>query len=595
MVDFALLEQLQDRHNALQATLRHFEFISNATKVANSGSQNKRIQFEELARIVANWHQTSHSSVLNDFASKLVTDAFDPLYTPLSKDLDSLLTKCGWPGSTIKLAPASKQEIMSAFIGLVDLFDILVKSGTDASQFQQPLHIVFNEVLVHFKYHFYLQKSGTNRTDKPEWMLRYALKLIEDHGSFLEFLQDGLNEREENSIIVKTEYISFLMGFLKEKIQQQAFRMMGNPELFSHLVTEAMRFDKTMLKVHQYDGYIDGQTYRGRVTDVFVEESQLFQCWLDIEREAAFYRYSEIMKVDPWNPSLSSAGLVKHTNSSEKLVDLLAVITERYRSLPPQYQVAFFEVAQLSILSQYLTDAKVVLNNHQSTFDPNTKEGAFKRKLDRLTKVLYVAGSLEVVTDATNEWSEDILFLDMLKFYNPSFNSDSDPLLNSVFAGIEKEYSKVIEQIESVVAEDCLQEIVESMWQYDSKKWNASYIEEGDAVSVELTEALSHTKAFISLISQVLPRKLCKGLQRALLAQIMDRLLTRPVSKYTFSLQGALQLERDVSAFISYFPPSIVRQTAAVKKMRDTLHILVLSQEQLLSLHERLSAGIMQS
>ncbi|KAJ3082640.1 hypothetical protein HDU99_002055 [Rhizoclosmatium hyalinum] len=273
----------------------------------------------------------------------------------------------------------------------------LVDSATDLSK-ERETSIELERSKVLLEKQVKELNSRVFELEAPEWMLRYALKLIEDHGSFLEFLQDGLNEREENSIIVKTEYISFLMGFLKEKIQQQAFRMMGNPELFSHLVTEAMRFDKTMLKVHQYDGYIDGQTYRGRVTDVFVEESQLFQCWLDIEREAAFYRYSEIMKVDPWNPSLSSAGLVKHTNSSEKLVDLLAVITDYNLEL-------------------------------------------------RCCK----------------------LFLDMLKFYNPSFNSDSDPLLNSVFAGIEKEYSKVIEQIESVVAEDCLQEIVESMWQYDSK------------------------------------------------------------------------------------------------------------------------------
>ncbi|KAJ3017967.1 UNVERIFIED_CONTAM: hypothetical protein HDU68_011389 [Siphonaria sp. JEL0065] len=495
-------------------------------------------------------------------------------------ELDAVLTSIGWPATKLTLTPDLVSQFKYILLKLLSLYDLLSQAKVKLSHIQSPLHLVFREVLVHFKYHFYMKKS-TNRVDKPEWMLRYALKVTEDHGAFLDIVQDILNEQEKNQLSAKTEYIAFLMTFLKEKIQSQAFQLIDDSSLFSHLVTEAMRFDKTLDRVYNYGG--------NSLLAVFFEEPELFKCWLAIERDAALYRFTEIMAKDPYTVSLSSVGQVKHTSSSEKLVDLLAVITERYRGLPSQYQIAFFEELQVRILQTYLIEAKATLNKYQSNFVPSTAEEAMQKKLGNFENVLRVAGSLEVIVDILNEWSEDIVFLEMLKFSKSNdFNLGTNPLNHSVFSGISKDYTNVIGQIESIVSEDCLQLVVESMWLFDQRKWSGDSVHEGGSFSAELKDALNCIRSILALFNKCLPNKLCKGIHRALLVQLSERILIRPISKYNFSHLGALQLERDVAALISQFPATIVKQTKNVKRLHEALFVLVLDREEVVNLYHQL-------
>ncbi|KAJ3111834.1 hypothetical protein HK100_002540, partial [Physocladia obscura] len=44
---------------------------------------------------------------------------------------------------------------------------------------------------------------------------------------------------------------------------------------------------------------------------------------------------------------------------------------------------------------------------------------------------------------------------------------DGDPLLNSLFSSVHRDYGRVVEQIEDLVSDDCLQYVVESMWRFD--------------------------------------------------------------------------------------------------------------------------------
>ncbi|KAI9352702.1 RINT-1/TIP-20 [Obelidium mucronatum] len=514
----------------------------------------------------------------------------------------------GWPTSQLNLTSDLLDEFKAEFLKLCALNKDLTTTGLQFPQFQQPLHVVFKEVLVHFKYHFYTQKAtNPNRQGQwlfssiyltmtnfyqPEWMLRYVLKISADHEVFLDLLQDMLNELPGNQRIAKAEYLSFLMEFLREKIQKQAFQLVSDSHLFSHLVTEVMRFDKAMEKLNSYDANTnDGNKAAGKLLEVFCEEPELFKFWLRIEFDAAHYRFSEIMKMDPYLPSASSTALVKHTLSSEKLIDLLAVITDRYLGLPSLYQVAFFEELQIRLLQEYLSEAKATLNKLQSNFIPNTTERAMEKKLDRLKAMMRVSGSLALISDVMNEWAEDLVFLEMLKYFKTSFyNDNSDSLRHSVFVGVLGEYSHVLAQIESIACEDCLQIIVESMWMFDQRNWSNS-VESDNTISQEFRGTLNYIKIILDVFTECLPEKMCKGIHREFLKLLMERLLVRPIAKTSFTQSTAQQLELHVEAIIAMFPENIVQRTKMVQKMRETLYVLQLDRDQIVSLYHNLTDG----
>ncbi|KAJ3073516.1 hypothetical protein HDU98_001317, partial [Podochytrium sp. JEL0797] len=277
------LQVLSDKHASLVATLQQFEFVSAATKASRDASSSVA-QFAVLCGAVR-----GSSDDTKPFATRLVCDAFGALATPCKIKLAAALDALAWPRAKLDLTTANLNRFNAALANLLDLHDLVAKANVHTESFIDPLHLVFQEVEVHFKYHFYLQKE-TNRMDKPEWMLRYVLKITEDHEPFLNLIQDMLDEREGNTLDVQTEYISFLLGFLKNRIKIQAFQLMDDSTLFSHLITQVMRFDKTMQQVHRYYGggansATSTRSSGGRLLDVFCEEPELFGCWLAIERE----------------------------------------------------------------------------------------------------------------------------------------------------------------------------------------------------------------------------------------------------------------------------------------------------------------------
>ncbi|KAJ3065040.1 hypothetical protein HDU98_011555 [Podochytrium sp. JEL0797] len=179
----------------------------------------------------------------------------------------------------------------------------------------------------------------------------------------------------------------------------------------------------------------------------------------------------------------------------------------------------------------------------------------------------------------------------MLTFIKTNaYYANTDPLQTSVFADINADYANVISQIESIVADDCLQLIIESMWQFDKKKWSGDTVVETTPHSPELTDALHLLQTTLTLFQRILPAttRLSKSLHRALLARLMDRLLTRPISMYNFSWAGAMQVERDVEAVVARFSGVIVKQTPLVKRMRETLMILVMDSDDLVALFQQL-------
>ncbi|KAJ3402183.1 hypothetical protein HDU80_005319 [Chytriomyces hyalinus] len=522
------------------------------------------------------------------------------------RSLNALLVKAKWPAQTAQLEMDQhfKNELSQKITFLTRLHIAMLLFTVSISNarvvVETPLQQIFSHVLTRLKFHFFAAQKATNRMDKPEWLLNYTVKLIEDHGPFLDLVQDILDQVPENRLIAKTEYISHLMnGFVKDRIRSIALKLMNHDApLFSHLLTEVMRFDKTLQNVHLYYGSENANNDSSKnlfdgslLVQVFCMDPILFQPWLDIEAEVAQMRLTNIMKADPWVAHLdSSSDAIKHTNSSEKLLDLLSVITDRYKNVPPLHQLAFFEQLQLRLLNQYLEIAKDTLNAYQSTFQPTVSEAAVVSKFERLENVLSVAASLDAIVVVTREWGEEPVFLEMLAQFNVSEsheaqvdgNADERMLSGSMFKGVEADYMRVILQIEDITADDCLQYIVESMWRYDLKNWSTFQFEdetEKDSVPVspELSETLGHLVTLLSIFDLRLAPRRSKQLKRIFLARLLERFLERIASVGRFSLDGAVQFARNVHAFLNLFP-GVVKQTGALgMRLMDTLTVLQMS------------------
>ncbi|KAI8612963.1 TIP-1 family-domain-containing protein [Chytriomyces sp. MP71] len=561
-----LLVRLKQTLQRQRAVAVHSRGAAAAVDAGDVGSAE-----QELALLLDACVGTSANEV------RIAKGAIDAVTRPAKEQIVALLSQLGWPAPAASLHLNDKlvlARFSDALRNLARIHNTLSKSKiAHVITLDAPLACVFDPVLTRVKFHFFTS-SSTNRIDKPEWLLKYVMQIIDDHSVFLDLMQDILNELPENTLLAKTEYISHMMLFVTDRIQFLALHSLDDSPLFSHLITEVIRFDKTLQKVHNYyrTRYPANLIHSGPLLDVFCQNPQLFRRWLDIEREVAQLRFNELMNVaDPWIASVSASESIKHTMSSENLVDLLDIITDRYRNLSPVHQIAFIEGIQLSLLSRYLSAAKDRLNALQSTFEPAISDDAVLRKFSRLEASLKLTSGLDAVVQVVKRWGEDTLFLEMLEVFKTLTHANEiDPAKASMFVSVESDYGKVIRQVEGIVAEDCCQYVVESMWRFDQKKWNIHSTDsdpyDTESISPELQEALRYTSTILAMFDVCLPTKLRKDISRIFLGMLVDRLMVRPIGKCTFSEHGAVLLKKDVDALLGTFPVGVVRLVAGVKR-----------------------------
>ncbi|KAJ3201596.1 hypothetical protein HDU82_008008 [Entophlyctis luteolus] len=403
------------------------------------------------------------SVLMRNFAVRLVAATLERVFAERAKRVQNILDNdLNWPAVR---EPQWSDELLDSFstavLDLASLFDSVASTGMHDDVIlnsanlkihplgvSQVLCVVFAEVLVHFKFHFHSKDSLTNRNDKPEWLFRYALKLMNDHAAFLSVVQEILNRRPGNMIVAQTEFILYLLDFVCEKIHALAAKVLSNNDgqAILHLMTEAIRFDKTLRKVHGY-------SEKG-VTDAVCADAPLLRFWIDTERDACFFRLRELMNSNPWLPNL------------------FEVAAERYSLLPPSNRILFFDQVQLALLEAYLEECKSAVNEFQSSFVLGPQDPAFVQRFERLTKVLRVAAAIDAILTASMDWAENILYLELLNFVQAGqrkLDGDSVNFDQSLFHVMQKAYQNVLSQIEEVAVDDCLQYIVESLWRFDQK------------------------------------------------------------------------------------------------------------------------------
>ncbi|KAF9099077.1 hypothetical protein BGX23_004048 [Mortierella sp. AD031] len=457
-------------------------------------------------------------------------------------------------------------------------------------------------LMLRFRYHFE-GKRPTNRLDKPEWYLTHILELIKDHSPFLQnHVQGIVQETEYKEYDAKNDFIRLLLEAVERKIRNSVPDMLSSPEMLSHAIHETLRFDKSLREAELY--IPPGQTseWQGTV-QVYLGNRSWLKTWLRVEKEFAVARYTQIMDdADAWKPAYESLGdkdYIIPTKSAEKLMDLLEIVTERYRPLTVLEHRTFLLDIQLDILIAYHRHTRELVDQYESmTYSfARVIPGAVSAEeldtmgVDGLRSLCQWLSSVEYISSTLKDWGEDVFFLELYKeisertqkVFNPLHSeneaSDDEDGLDkqldengTIFDESIRGFGQLSKRIQELIIRNITKEVFSGMKPYVSlASWPqiefssadprqphtptitqpdhqslSSLHENDDDVSPELYQPINVLTHSFEFLATALPTKHFTNLYRQISLEMQDYFWQRVIMKNSFSELGGLQFARDV-------------------------------------------------
>ncbi|KAG0278694.1 hypothetical protein BGZ95_003374 [Linnemannia exigua] len=486
-------------------------------------------------------------------------------------------------------------------------------------------------LVLRFRFHFE-GKRPTNRLDKPEWYLTHILELIKDHSSFLQtFVQGIVQDTEFKEYDAKNDFIRLLLEAVERKIRNTVPDMLSSPEILSHAIHETLRFDKTLREAELY--IPPGQTseWQGAV-QVYLGNRPWLKTWLRVEKEYAVARYEQIMEdTDAWQPAydnLDEKDYIIPTKSAENLMDLLEIVTERYRPLTVLEHRTFLLDIQLDLLIDYHHHIRGLVDQYESmTYSfVRVMPGAVSADelatmgVEGLRNLCQWLSSVEYVSSTLKDWGEDIFFLELYKeisertqkVVNPmhSENEDSDDEAEpnkkldengTIFDESVKGFTQLSKRIQDLIIRNITKEVFSSMKPYvslaswpqiefstvDSRQPHSpthtqqdqhfSSLQENDDISPELYQPLNILTHSFEFLAAALPTKHFTALYRQIALEMQDYIWQRVVMKNSFSELGGMQFARDIRIGLWGAGRRWIKKSENYhRKLRDTCILLSL-------------------
>ncbi|KAK9313003.1 TIP-1 family-domain-containing protein [Lipomyces starkeyi] len=304
-----------------------------------------------------------------------------------------------------------------------------------ASESKAPDLIIALEILaepldLRFRYHFEGNRE-TNKVDRPEWFFSHFISTVEDHEQFMETIVQGILEQSPyiSHREALHELIYAYLPSVQRKLETLVPVVMHEPQLFSHLMLETMKFDDHLRDTYLFAPY--GQEEWAGVTGDIMSKPEWFDAWLSVEKEFALTRYQEIITTpDAWVIDFDSVGETesKPTKSALRLRDLLETISERYKPLKSfVHRIRFLMDIQIAILDSYHNRISSSLDAFESLTSSIVRavsgvhEEERKKMVDGLAGVERLCrayGSAYAIRDALTDWGEDIFFLELYEELN---------------------------------------------------------------------------------------------------------------------------------------------------------------------------------
>ncbi|CAG8436951.1 13894_t:CDS:10 [Rhizophagus irregularis] len=414
------LVKLQQQVDSLERSKQYLkvlvvadELSTNAKQLIEKSPQKSLVPYTQLAHLARNIKSNSKE------AGHATLDAFNwptPIkvpYPPNTTDKFSAFRKA-FTELLLLQRPADVEEVSKPLESKNSKEDNVLLPPL------LPMQIMVEPLIVRFRYHFD-SKRPTNRIDKPEWYFSHVITTIREHSPFLTgAVQAIVDDAGFEKYHAKNEFIRCLLVAVTRKLNNSVPTLLNSPQIFSHTVFETLQFDQTLRELHMYTP--PGQDEWGGCVEVFTGKKEWFKAWLKVEKTFAEARYNEIMhSEDVWEmvDEEFPDDEYKPTKSAAKLINLLELVTSRYKLLPLFHnRIRFLIAIQAELLVAYskridsavdsfgnLSYSIVRAVPNVAATDITGVEG-----LKRLCRWLSSAG---FVSRTIKEWGEDSFFLEL--------------------------------------------------------------------------------------------------------------------------------------------------------------------------------------
>ena len=563
------------------------------------------LRLEGLAAALKSTQPTAEDAAphLVDYVGCSASGLWQQMKSAFAQKFELTLAQIKWPRKDLVLDASQEREWASGVDRLLELQEPELNSHeAEASKPLEhsdrvvllPLEIMARSLELRFRYHFEGDRP-TNRPDRPEFFFSHVLDLISTYDEFfMTYFEPCLRHRFRSSSLAlnplysdSTEaWITALLPMVQNKVLSLLLQLSKQPELFSHLIHETIKFDSALIDEWGFTGG-HGLDSRSALTwDVLVKHGW-FTTWLHVEQEFALSRYQDIVS-SPDSHTIDydsvDPGVTKPTKAAIRVNDLLETITAHYQSLTLfQHKIRFLIDIQVTIFDKYhealhssLEAYLAMTSSIARTVQGFTKEEQEKvQGIGGLERLCRVYGSAEYLERKMRDWNDNVFFIELWdalqsrarsKDHGPqnvaedltveevagrtsnAVGSEGDS--GALFDETAGAYRRLRLRTEEIMQEKLAYDLRESLRPYGRLISWAYVASEATTLttSPELSKALDQIASYLSFLSKVLATVSLRRITRQLCLSIQNFLWDHNLMRNNFSTTGIAQFKFDLSA-----------------------------------------------
>lgn len=528
------------RYVAYLQLIQDIEQISSDIQTALL-TDDVRDAVESFRTLTETYQKYSESQCLHllKFIKGTILFWYKILHDKLSSDYEETLKTIGWPmiGNTLKTPPVrTSQQFESLDTVFMSLLDIqLPQSFSDRQdELVLPLQLMVLPLKKRFKYHFYGNRK-TNNLEKPEWYLGQVLGWIRDHSSFLtQRMQPLLQKSCFHSVNAKMEFIRGMVILVTEKMKGDLQDIMNDEHIFSHLIDEAILFDRELHDIHGYPHVLPS------CLDVLTA-GEAFNGWILIEEKFAKSKMDLMLSSETaWQSQYQGLMDMDEANlpeCAESFITLMLTVTDRYKTLNnPENQLRFVDL-QLELLEEFRIRLVQVMDKH----DPLGEQSC------------AIFNAIYYLTEVLQEWNNSAHFVQLQYFrkqmqtQEDSVASEMSGMVDGIFDSAVFYLDKLKEQMMKNLVHFVYTDIYAHSHMYRKQRWNIlPSTQESLALSVNACEMLLVLKDRLLRVESLLNKPLFIKVWQRLAGQLNKMVVNEIIIPNQFNETGAKQIEYDM-------------------------------------------------
>lgn len=431
---------------------------------------------------------------------------------------------------------------------------------------------LLNNFKTKFVYHFQGQNE-TNRIDKPEFALSYALGYLQEslNKAKLTFSAVFANAIQNTPIIqasFSTWFITSLLVIVRTKLAREITHLVesNNLDLLSHYIEEIKKFDESIKFDYAYVP-AKGAEWDGLTKDLILDNESVWNNWLSNEKKFVNLRFEEITNMEnafAIDYEIVAAGHTKPTKSAVNLQNLIENITNNYKSLPLKFQLKFLSEVQLKLLNFYFDTLKsgfYALKNIKSV----ETDG-----VSTLERICRIWCSAKYMVEMMQKWSNETIFIELWASLTTRDNTDST-FFESVIAGYERD---ILGKIPNLLKTYIERQLNKNMKEYFQE--NPSWTFEEPLPSTSTSNSLSYVVHALSQDFNYLQKTVSHTTYNAWKLHISNTVANyfekNVALSNNFTVHGVDKLHQDIEYVFSTL--QLVRSHAQFQKLLAILQVL---------------------